>query len=167
MKQYESVTLKCEGNALREKGIEAGTIGVLILQIASSDQWIVMFFNAKNEGDYAIATVSESDLILLGTLSETVVSEIKEIANRSDFFEHISFSPVRLQEYDMVELIVDRPKYEKEGVTKGMRGCVMSDHAIKGCRQIIFSEENTGKDIADIMVSEEDLILMERRSMTV
>lgn len=161
MKKYESVKLKCEVNDLRKKGIEAGTVGVLILQIASSDQWIVMFFNAKNEGDYAVATVSESDLIVLGTLPAMVVAEIKEIANRSDFFEHTSFSPVRFQEYDMVELTVDRPKYKKEGVTKGMRGCVMSNHAIKGCYQIVFSEQNTGKDIADIMISEQDLILVE------
>ena len=37
----------------------------------------------------------------------------------------------------------------------------MSNHAIKGCYQIVFSEENTGKDIADIMISEQDLILIE------
>lgn len=161
MEKYESVKLKCEVNDLRKKGIEAGTVGVLISQIASSDQWIVMFFNAKNEGNYAVATVSESDLIVLGTLPAMVVAETKEIANRSDFFEHTSFSPIRFQEYDMVELTVDRPKYKKEGVTKGMHGCVMSNHAIEGCYQIVFSEENTGKDIAEIMISEQDLILIE------
>ena len=53
-----------------------------------------------------------------------------------------------------------KPKYKKEGVVKGMRGCVMSEYAIKGQWQIIFSEEGTGKDVADIMVSEEDLILV-------
>ena len=68
--------------------------------------------------------------------------------------------PIRFKEYDMVELTVDKPKYKKEGVVKGMRGCVMSEYAIKGQWQIIFSEEGTGKDVADIMVSEEDLILV-------
>ena len=67
MRQYESVKLKNEVNALREKGIDVNTLGVLILQIASSKQWIVMFLNPKNEGDYAVATVSESDLIRLGS----------------------------------------------------------------------------------------------------
>lgn len=42
-----------------------------------------------------------------------------------------------------------------------MRGCVMSEYAIKGQWQIIFSEEGTGKDVADIMVSEEDFILVQ------
>ncbi len=160
MRQYESVKLKNEVNALREKGIDVNTLGVLILQIASSEQWIVMFLNPKNEGDYAVATVSERDLIRLGSLPAAAISEIKEIANRPNFFEHTSFLPVRFKEYDMVELTVDKPKYKKEGVKKGMRGCVMSEYAIKGQWQIIFSEEGTGKDVADIMVSEEDFILV-------
>lgn len=60
----------------------------------------------------------------------------------------------------MVELTVVKPKYKKECVKKGMRGCVMREYAIKGQWQIIFSEEGTGKDVADIMVSEEDFILV-------
>ena len=160
MRQYESVKLKNEVNALREKGIDVNTLGVPIFQIASSEQWIVMFLNPKNVGDYAVATVSEHDLIRLGSLPAATIAEIKEVVNRPDFFERTSFLPVRFKEYDMVELTVDKPKYKKEGVEKGMRGCVMSEYAIKGQWQIIFSEEGTGKDIADIMVSEEDLILV-------
>ena len=91
MRQYESVKLKNEVNALREKGIDVNTLGVLILQIASSEQWIVMFLNPKNEGDYAVATVSESDLIRLGSLPAATIAEIKEIVNRPNFFEHTSF----------------------------------------------------------------------------
>ena len=161
MRQYESVKLKNEVNDLQEKGIDVNTLGVLIYQIASSGQWIVMFLNSKNLGDYAVATVSERDLIRLGSLPATTISEVKEVANRPNFFEHTSFLPIRFKEYDMVELTVDKPKYKKEGVEKGMRGCVMSEYAIKGQWQIIFSEEGTGKDVADIMVSEEDFILVQ------
>ena len=99
-------------------------------------------------------------MIRLGSLPAATIAEIKEIVNRPNFFEHTSFLPIRFKEYDMVELTVDKPKYKKEGVVKGMRGCVMSEYAIKGQWQIIFSEEGTGKDVADIMVSEEDLILV-------
>ena len=161
MRQYESVKLKNEVNDLQEKGIDVNTLGVLIYQIASSGQWIVMFLNPKNVGDYAVATVSERDLIRLGSLPAAAISEVKEIANRPNFFERTSFLPVRFKEYDMVELTVDKPKYKKEGVKKGMRGCVMSEYAIKGQWQIIFSEEGTGKDVADIMVLEEDFILVQ------
>ena len=62
-----------------------------------------------------------------------------------------------MKEYDLVELVKDRPEYEKEGVKKGMFGAVMSDKPIDGQWYVIFSEFYTGKDIADILVYEEDL----------
>ena len=52
---------------------------------------------------------------------------------------------------DLVELINDRPEYEKAGVKKGMFGKW----------QVVFSEFYTGKDIADISVREEDLQIHE------
>ena len=113
MRQYESVKLKNEVNDLQEKGIDVNTLGVLIYQIVSSGQWIVMFLNPKNVGDYAVATVSERDLIRLGSLPAATISEVKEIANRPNFFERTSFLPVRFKEYDMVELTVDKPKYKR------------------------------------------------------
>ena len=60
----------------------------------------------------------------------------KEVVNRPNFFEHTSFLPIRFKEYDMVELTVVKPKYKKECVKKGMRGCVMREYAIKGQWQI-------------------------------
>lgn len=62
---------------------------------------------------------------------------------------------------DLVELITDRPEYEKAGVRKGMFGAVMSQECINGKWQVIFSEFYTGKDIADIPVREEDLQIHE------
>ena len=64
---------------------------------------------------------------------------------------------IKMKYLDLVELIKDRPRYEKEGVKKGMFGAVMSEKPIDGEWQVIFSEFYTGKDIADISVAEEDL----------
>lgn len=58
---------------------------------------------------------------------------------------------------DLVELIKEKPVYTKAGVKIGDFGAVMSENSINGKWQVIFSEFYTGKDIADIMVSEEDL----------
>lgn len=58
---------------------------------------------------------------------------------------------------DLVELIKERPSYTKAGVKVGDFGAVMSNAAIDGKWQVVFSEFYTGKDIADIMVREEDL----------
>ncbi len=62
---------------------------------------------------------------------------------------------------DLVELIEDKPEYEKAGVKKGMFGAVMSEESINGKWQVVFSEFYTGKDIADIPVREEDLQIHE------
>ena len=58
---------------------------------------------------------------------------------------------------DLVELINEKPAYTKAGVKVGDFGTVMSENAINGKWQVVFSEFYTGKDIADIMVAEEDL----------
>ena len=58
---------------------------------------------------------------------------------------------------DLVELINEKPAYTKAGVKVGDSGAVMSENAINGKWQVVFSEFYTGKDIADIMVNECDL----------
>ena len=58
---------------------------------------------------------------------------------------------------DLVELIRNKPAYEKAGVKVGDFGAVMSERAENGKWQVLFSEFYTGKDIADILVDEEDL----------
>ena len=46
---------------------------------------------------------------------------------------------------------------KKEKVFKGMRGVVMGEEPINGCWYVIFSENGTGIDIADILVRAEHL----------
>lgn len=58
---------------------------------------------------------------------------------------------------DLVELIKEKPTYTKAGVKVGDFGAIMSEKAVNGKWQVVFSEFYTGKDIADVMVAEEDL----------
>lgn len=58
---------------------------------------------------------------------------------------------------DLVELIKEKPAYIKAGVKLGDFGAIMSEKLINGKWQVVFSEFYTGKDIAEIMVAEEDL----------
>ena len=58
---------------------------------------------------------------------------------------------------DLVELIKERSSYTKAGVKVGDFGAVMSEQALDGKWQVVFSEFYTGKDIACIAVKEEDL----------
>ena len=66
-----------------------------------------------------------------------------------------------MKEYDIVELIKERPEYTKAGVKVGDFGAVMSEKSIDGYWYVIFSEFHTGEDIADIEVREEDLKVYE------
>lgn len=161
MNEFNVVELVGDHDKLNEKGILKGNNGVLITLIPQTKDWIVMFFNPQNLGDYAVAVVSEADLDFAGELPAETVSAYKEIANSPDFFVHTEFARLKFKEYDKVALKSDKPKYQSEGVKKGMVGCIMSKQAINGEQQVIFSEDGTGKDIADIMVLEEDLILIE------
>ena len=58
---------------------------------------------------------------------------------------------------DLVELIKEKPAYTKAGVKIGDFGAIFSETSIDGKWQVVFTEFYTGKDIADILVSEEDL----------
>ena len=58
---------------------------------------------------------------------------------------------------DLVELIKEKPSYSKAGVKVGDFGASMSETPIDGKWQVVFSEFYTGRDIADILVAEEDL----------
>ena len=58
---------------------------------------------------------------------------------------------------DLVELIKEKPSYIRAGVKVGDFGAIMSETPIDGKWQVVFSEFYTGRDIADILVSEEDL----------
>lgn len=58
---------------------------------------------------------------------------------------------------DLVELIKEKPSYTKAGVKLGDLGAIMSKTSINGKWQVLFSEFYTGKDIADILVDENDL----------
>ena len=67
-----------------------------------------------------------------------------------------------MKEYDRVKLTVEKEKYAKFGVHKGMRGVVMENYCIDSEYYVIFTDESTAEDIADLCVYEDDLILINR-----
>ena len=100
----------------------------------------VLFFNPYNVGDYAIVNVKTVDLDLdkeklppefekeLFSKLETLKSKAKNV-----------IEPIAINEYDMVELLVEEEKYAKFGVHKGHIGCVMDNSAIQDYIEVDFS----------------------------
>lgn len=61
---------------------------------------------------------------------------------------------------DCVELIVEKERYAKEGVHKGMQGVIWLEECINGAWDVCFPQYGEKEDIAEISVAEEDLILL-------
>lgn len=154
------VTLKKTVDNLVRRGITQGCGGVII-QVNEKD-YRVMFMNGNNYGDGIFATVSEGDVQYLSSFPMKFQSQLEDYLVGVDIYDETDkFISCDVKEYDKVELIVEKPKYVIEGVHKGMTGCVMSSYAIKNEWLIVFSEKETGKDIAELCVAREDFRVIE------
>ena len=59
---------------------------------------------------------------------------------------------------DCVELIVEKSKYAKEGVHKGMQGVIWEPECKDGCWVVLFPQYGDKEDIADLFIHEDDLV---------
>jgi hypothetical protein len=66
-----------------------------------------------------------------------------------------------MRELDYVEVIVEKEKYAKEGVHKGMRGTILDPRNIEGCWLVYFSDPVTHADTIGIPIKEVDLKIIE------
>ena len=61
---------------------------------------------------------------------------------------------------DCVEVIVEKEKYAKEGVHKGMQGVIWLEECIAGEWDVCFPQCGEKEDIAEISIKEEDMMLI-------
>ena len=61
---------------------------------------------------------------------------------------------------DCVEVIVEKEKYVRDGVHKGMQGWICLEQRNSGYWLVNFPQYGEKEDIAEISVKEEDLILL-------
>ena len=62
-----------------------------------------------------------------------------------------------MKEMDCVEVVVEKDKYTKWGVHKGMQGWICDSECIQGCWLVDFPQYGEKDDIAMISIREEDL----------
>ena len=65
-----------------------------------------------------------------------------------------------MKEMDCVEVIVEKEKYAKDGVHKGMQGWICFDDCSNGYWLVNFPQYGEKDDIAEISIKEEDLLLL-------
>ena len=111
----------------------------------------VLFFNPQNVGDYAIINVKLVDLEL--EKEKLPVKFEKELLSKLDDIiakAKNEIQPIKIKEYDMVELIVEEDRYSKFGIHKGDRGCVMDNNAVQNYIEVDFSGiDKNGKFYGD------------------
>ena len=61
---------------------------------------------------------------------------------------------------DCVEVIVEKEKYAKHGVHKGMQGVVWLEECVDDEWDVYFPQYGDSTDIAEISIKEEDLMLL-------
>lgn len=66
-----------------------------------------------------------------------------------------------MKEYDFVEVIVEKEKYAREGVHKGMQGTILDPRNINGQWLVYFADPVTAADTIGIPIKEEDLKLID------
>ena len=127
MKQFDVIRLVNEQPYLKNN-LRKDDSGV-VLKIEKSN-CIVRFVNESNKFDYAVVKVNKSDVILDGyklpqSIKEDYVENLEKLLNDKD-----RLNRVPMEDYDEVEVIVEKEEYAKAGVHKGEIGYVMDFKAV-------------------------------------
>ena len=99
-----------------------------------------LFFNTKNVGQCTIATISVADVVkekeeLPQEIKEEILSKMSVIKQKAKS----SIEPIKIKDYDLVELTNEDEKYAKYGIHKGDTGCVMDSSAVQNYIEVDFS----------------------------
>ena len=137
MNKLDLVTLKNE-KPYKIFNLEKDMHGIVAeLKFDNAD---VLFFNPKNIGDYAIVNIKLVDLKLEkeklpAKFEKELLSKLGDITSKAKN----TIEPIKIKEYDLVELIVEEERYAKFGIHKGDRGCVMDNGAVQNYIEVDFS----------------------------
>ena len=112
MKRKEIVKLQALKNEYKTFNLNLESYGIVLLNENSMSK--VLFLNNKIVGDYAIATIKDKDLVKFdGELPDITLAEfdnyLKE--NIEKLKTKTSFADLVFNEYDSVELIVEKDRY--------------------------------------------------------
>lgn len=138
VKEFDLVKLKSSFLKNDTNNLDMAEMGV-VLKLDVDNKLQVLFFNSYNKGDYAVASVSSEDVLLV---EEKSSEEFKSLV--CSFYDKIDYSKtslvgIKFEDVCEVELVNDRPKYKKFGLKKGDRGFVAIDYAVKNEVLVDFS----------------------------
>ncbi len=128
MKKYDLVELKIDSPYIVHN-LHKGTFGLVVE--AGNPFSTILFFNSQNMGDYAVLSVNNQDIEvknekLPNEILQELVEKLDTILKKSKPY----LKEPSVKEFDVVELMIERDGYAKQGVHKGDRGTVVEDYAV-------------------------------------
>ncbi len=156
---YDDIELNRDVKDLSERDIHKGCHGTIVK--LGKEKSLIIFYNSKDLGDYAFAWAENSCLDFVCKMDIEIMKKFSERIAELDPARKLRFEETNLQEYDSVELIVEKPVYAKHGAHKGMIGTILDSEKIDGSWLVYFPDE-TGADAIGISVKEIDLKLVHR-----
>jgi len=161
MEKFDFVELIGSLKDLEDKGITISSKGTIV--DLKNDYAIVIFFNEKNLGDYAVVNVETKFLNKIGEFPKEQINKLNDFIKNLDYNKNNKFFTPNIKEYDLVELLVEHEKYSKYNVHKGNKGCVISKYAINNKVEVDFTYiDKDGNFCGDvIVVSVKDLKVLE------
>ncbi len=101
----------------------------------------VLFFNPKNIGDFVVVkNIRQTDInVEKEQLPEEMKRELETNIDKILKKAKSKIEPVKIKEYEMVELLVENEKYTKFGIHKDDTGCVMNANAVQDYIEVDFS----------------------------
>ncbi len=136
MKKFDLVKLIKTNKEFLQQGLSIGLYGIVLK--ASSNFSEVLFFNDKNEGDYATALTNNA---FLEVQKEHLPNELKIEFEAFLQSKHLkrTFNKCPFKDCDPVVLIVEKEKYAKQGVHKGDTGVITLDKCVKNEMLVDFT----------------------------
>lgn len=152
MKKHDYVEVITENKEYTSSGIHKGMQGEVDFKYRASEDWHVDF---PEFGRQLVGGINEKDLKIIPNKPDPAVNE-----RISRSFGEGPQGKKQLMVMDPVQMIVEKERYTKEGVHKGMFGWICFDEFVSGGWLVNFPQCGEKPDIAMIGVQEEDMQLV-------
>ena len=154
MREFDNIELTEEVPELAEKGIHKEYLG-LIVELHGNVA-TVCFFNPHYHGERAFMKTDIKYLAFVDRPPKELIEELKEWYATVDTSRFTRLREQDVKEYDKIQLLVEKPEYAKEGVHKGMIGCVLIPYAIDNRWDIQFVD-----NWVELCVDRDDFCVLE------
>ena len=124
MKNYKIVKLTNLTEEYKNANLSLNDCGI---EIEKGNKFSnVLFFNQNNVGDYAYLQVDNNDISIEENFPENLTQELITFLTKikDEYQSKTTLEKNLFNEFDLVELISEKEKYSKFGITKGQQGIV-------------------------------------------